>query len=200
MGLYRLPYVHCADTLDRVEKIASTAIGILLIILALAAIGTSIASLVAHEEPSGSDATLIIAGSTIFITFLLWVPKRYLAHALDSTTMQGEALCALSCIQFSVVLLIGSLVYRFWRNGWWLDSATAIVIALLFGWEGIKMVRFAQSKHFNGGCCGGHGSKKETEPSTVVSLSKTQSCANSCSSSESCQCSVKEVIPAAEQV
>ncbi|KIM69718.1 hypothetical protein SCLCIDRAFT_722404 [Scleroderma citrinum Foug A] len=189
-----------APRIIKVEKIATTAIGCLLIVLALAAIGTSIASLIAHEHPSHSDATLIISGSTILITFFLWIPKRYLAHALNSSTMQGEALCALSCIQFSFVLLVGSLIYRVWRNGWWVDSATAMVIALLFGWEGIKMVRFAQHKEFSGGCCG-HDSRKETvKTTTVVPLPETQSCANSCSSG-SCQCSVKEMaIPAAEHV
>ncbi|KAI5995681.1 hypothetical protein EDD15DRAFT_2164883, partial [Pisolithus albus] len=125
----------------------------LLIALALAAVGTSIASLAAHEHPSHSDAALIIAGSTMFIMVLLWILKRYLALAANSGTMQGEALCALSCVQFSAVLLIGSLVYRVWENGWWVDSATAIVIALLFGWEGIKMVRWAQARDFSGGCC-----------------------------------------------
>ncbi|KAI6021487.1 hypothetical protein BKA83DRAFT_4282581, partial [Pisolithus microcarpus] len=113
----------------RTERIASTGIGSLLIALALAAVGTSIASLVAHEHP--------------------W------------PTMQGEALCALSCIQFSAVLLIGSLIYRVWENGWWVDSATAIVIALLFGWEGIKMVRWAQDKDFSGGCCAHHHEKTQ---------------------------------------
>ncbi|KAL4078324.1 hypothetical protein V8B97DRAFT_2003548 [Scleroderma yunnanense] len=183
----------------KIEKLATTAIGFLLVILALAAIGTSIASLVAHEHPSRSDATLIIAGGTIVITFLLWIPKRYLAHALNSSTMQGEALCALSCIQFSAVLLVGSLIYRVWPHGWWVDSATAIVIALLFGWEGIKMVRFAQSKDFNGGCCNHSAAKSASTTPVVVPFPKTQSCSNS-SCSESCQCSVKEAIGAAEHV
>lgn len=137
-------------------------IGFLLVLLAVAAVGISIASLVIHEHPNQSNAALIIAGSTIFITFLLWVPKHYLAHALNSSTMQGEALCALSCIQFSAVLLIGSLIYRVWHGGWWVDSATTIVIALLFGWEGIKMVRWARSKDFSGGCCGSSCSKSST--------------------------------------
>ncbi|KAH7888633.1 hypothetical protein F5I97DRAFT_1854244 [Phlebopus sp. FC_14] len=138
----------------QVERLATTGIGVLLIMLAFAAISTSIASLIAHDHPSPSDAALIIAASTTSITFLLWIPKRHLAHALNSSTMHGEALCALSCIQFGVVLFAGSLIYRVWRGGWWVDSATAIIIGLLFGWEGLKMVRWAQDREFNGGCCG----------------------------------------------
>ncbi|KAH7926546.1 hypothetical protein BV22DRAFT_988068, partial [Leucogyrophana mollusca] len=138
----------------KLEKVATISIGSLLVMLALAAIGTSIASLVKHDHPSPSDASLIIASSTMFITFLLWIPKRYLARALNSSTMAGEALCSLSCIQFSAVLLVGSLIYRAWRGGWWVDSATAILIAFLFGWEGVKMVRWARNDKFDGGCCG----------------------------------------------
>ncbi|KIJ67484.1 hypothetical protein HYDPIDRAFT_84512, partial [Hydnomerulius pinastri MD-312] len=128
---------------------------VLLLMLALAAIGTSIGSLVLHEHPSPSDASLIIAASTMVIMFFLWIPKRHLARArgLNSSTMHGEALCSLSCMQLSAVLLVGSLIYRVWRGGWWVDSVTAIVIALLFGWEGINMVRWARDKDFNGGCC-----------------------------------------------
>ncbi|KAG0709160.1 hypothetical protein DFH29DRAFT_754374, partial [Suillus ampliporus] len=142
-------------TPNRVERIATLAIGILLVMLALAAVGTSIASLVAHDHPSPSNASLIIAASAAFIMLLFWVPKRYLAKALNSSTMNGEALCTLSCIQFSGALLVGSLLYRIWRGGWWVDSATSIVIAMLFGWEGFKMVRWASNDRFNGSCCCG---------------------------------------------
>ena len=36
--------------------------------------------------------------------FFFWLPKGYLAHALNSNTMHGEAVCSLSCLQLSVVL------------------------------------------------------------------------------------------------
>lgn len=144
----------------RIERMATLAIGILLVMLTLAAIGTSIASLVAHDHPSPSNASLIIAGSAFFIMFLFWVPKRYLAKSLNSSTMNGEALCTLSCMQFSGALLIGSLIYRVWRGGWWVDSATAIVIAVLFGWEGSKMIRWASNDNFNGNCCCGQEERK----------------------------------------
>ncbi|KAG2749117.1 hypothetical protein P692DRAFT_20732797 [Suillus brevipes Sb2] len=144
----------------RTERIATLAIGCLLVMLALAAVGTSIASLIAHDHPSPSNASVIIAASATFIMFLFWVPKRYLAKALNSSTMNGEALCTLSCIQFSCALLIGSIVYRVWRGGWWVDSATAIVIAILFGWEGFKMIRWASNDQFNGGCSCGQEERK----------------------------------------
>ncbi|KAF9239807.1 hypothetical protein BU15DRAFT_74342 [Melanogaster broomeanus] len=137
-------------------------IGSLLIALSIAALGTSVASLVVRDHPSTAIPSIIITASTLFITALLWVAKRYLARALNSSTMNGEALCALSCVQFSGVVLVGSLIYRVWHGGWWVDSATSIVIALLFGWEGIKMVRWGQNKDFDGGCCSDCRPSKQT--------------------------------------
>jgi predicted Co/Zn/Cd cation transporter (cation efflux family) len=148
-------------THSRIERTATFAIGSLLVMLALAAVGTSIASLIAHDHPSPSNASVIIAASATFIMFLFWVPKRYLAKVLNSSTMNGEALCTLSCIQFSGALLIGSIIYRVWHGGWWVDSATAIVIAMLFAWEGFKMIRWASNDKFNGGCSCGQEERKE---------------------------------------
>lgn len=62
----------------------------------------------------------------------IWLPKRYLARALNSSTMQGEATCSLSCIQITLVLFAGSLIYKLWRGGWWVDSATSMILGVLF--------------------------------------------------------------------
>ena len=172
---------------SRVERIATFSIGTLLVILALAAIGTSIASLIAHEHPSSSNASLIISACASFIMFLFWVPKRYLAKTLNSSTMNGETLCTLSCIQFSAALLVGSLIYRVWRAGWWVDSATAIVIGLLFGWEGYKMVRWASNDRFDGGCgCGQEEPKVVPETVQQPSTAPQRCCGGSgcCESSQ----------------
>ena len=84
---------------------------------------------------------------------LIWAPKVYLARALNSSTMQGEATCSLSCIQITIVLFVGSLVYRVWKGGWWVDSATSIVLGLLFLREGYKMIQWVRDPGFDGGCC-----------------------------------------------
>lgn len=104
--------------------------------------------------PDSSNASLIISASALFLMILLWLPKGYLARKLDSSAMQGEAQCSLSCIQITVVLFIGALVYRLWKGGWWVDSATSLILGFLFGWEGFKMVRWVRNPDFTGGCCG----------------------------------------------
>lgn len=137
----------------RVERIASTLIGVLLAALSLATIATAIVGLALHQSPDSSNASLIISASALACMVLIWLPKRYLAKALNSNAMQGEATCSLSCIQITIALFTGSLVYRLWKGGWWVDSATALVLGGLFGWEGYKMLRWAGDPAFNGGCC-----------------------------------------------
>ncbi|KAG9312381.1 hypothetical protein JVU11DRAFT_6758 [Chiua virens] len=138
----------------QIERIATIIIGFSLVSLTIAAIATSAASLAAHDYPSTTLPSIIIAASAIGITGLLYFVKRYLARALDSSALNGQALCTLCCMQLSVVLLIGSLIFRVWKGGWWADATTAIVIGLMFGWEGFKMIRWARNEEFDGGCCG----------------------------------------------
>ena len=78
------------------------------------------------------------------------LPKRYLAKSLNSSVMQG---CSLSCIQITCVLFAGSLLFGVWKGGWWVDGATSIALGLIFTWEGVKMLRWARSDEFTGGCC-----------------------------------------------
>ena len=137
----------------RIEKLGTLGIGFLLIALALGTAGTAVALLALHQEPTTSNGSLIISASALVIMILIWLPKRYLAKALDSSIMRGEATCSLSCIQITCVLFVGSLLFRVWRGGWWVDSATSIVLSILFAWEGFKMVRWAFSAGFSGGCC-----------------------------------------------
>ncbi len=107
-----------------------------------------------HIEPDTSNASLIISASALVIMIFIWLPKRYLARALNSSTMQGEAVCSLSCIQITIVLFIGSLVFRLWRGGWWIDNATSLILGLLFGRESWKMLSWVRNPNFTGGCCG----------------------------------------------
>ncbi|KDR81988.1 hypothetical protein GALMADRAFT_59532, partial [Galerina marginata CBS 339.88] len=75
-----------------------------------------------------------------------------------------ETICSLSCIQRTCVLFIGSLIFRLWRGGWWAEGATSMVPSILFGCEGYKMIRWARSPEFTGGCCEDCRIKPESKP------------------------------------
>ncbi|KAI5117160.1 hypothetical protein M0805_001018 [Coniferiporia weirii] len=185
--------VLLSDANLRVEKIGTWSIGILIAILSLAAEVSAIVSLVQHTEPDASNASLIISASALVLMILLWLPKRWLAHALDSSTMAGEATCSLSCIQITIVLFTGSLVFRLWRGGWWVDSATTIVLGLLFAREAWKMLAWVSSPSFNGGCCSGcaHPPHLETDAELGEQYRDLCGCCEEkeeCKDADSCKC------------
>lgn len=136
-----------------VEKVGSWGIGILIAMLSLATLGSAIAGLVTHDEPTSSAASLIVSASALVLMILLWLPKRYLARALNSSTMAGEAACSLSCIQITLVVFLGAFVFRISRKAWWVDNACCIVLSLLFAREAWKMLSWVTNPEFNGGCC-----------------------------------------------
>jgi Co/Zn/Cd efflux system component len=162
-----IPHSLYSDHFYRIERISTYTIGALLVALAIAAVATSATSLATHDHPSTALPSILIAATSTGFTFFLYLAKRYLARALDSSALNGEALCALCCMQLSIVLLVGSSIYRLWKGGWWVDAATAIVIGMMFGWEGVKMIKWARNEDFDGGCCGGcHSDKATPECST----------------------------------
>lgn len=140
-------------------------------LLSLATLGSAIAGLVTHDEPTTSPASLIVSASALVLMILLWLPKRYLAKALDSSTMAGEAACSLSCIQITLVVFIGALVFKISRKAWWVDSAACVLLSILFAREAWKMLRWVTDPEFNGGCCGACAQPKAKDETSTSSKS-----------------------------
>ena len=137
----------------RKEKVATVAIGGLLGLLTASAWGVSIQSLVRHERPTNSLPGIIIAASALGLMIAIWAPKPWLARSLDSSAMRGEAKCSLACISMTAALLTGTIINRAWSGGWWIDSATTLVLSLFFAKDAVEMVRWGLSKDFSGSCC-----------------------------------------------
>jgi len=146
------------------ERIISGTIGGLLLMLAIGTEVSAIVALALHQEPDISNASTVVSAGALILMVVIWLPKRYLARELNSSAMQGEATCSLSCIQITIVLFVGSFVFRLWHGGWWVDSATSLLLGILFGWEGWKMVRWVCDPAFDGGCCGHCGPHKKSVP------------------------------------
>jgi divalent metal cation (Fe/Co/Zn/Cd) transporter len=158
-----------SNDLLKKERSATIGIGILFGILAVGTWVTSIVSLVRHNHPDTSTPSLIISASALVLMILIWLPKPWLAKSLNSSAMHGEAKCSLACIYITAVLLAGTLVYKFWENGWWVDSAVAIVLGAFFAKESFEMIRWGTSKGFSGGCCDSCN-KQESTPMQVPTL------------------------------
>ncbi|RGB32179.1 Co/Zn/Cd cation transporter-like protein, partial [Rhizophagus diaphanus] len=135
------------------EKKCTMGIGLLFILLSLATISDATVSLIQKRQPETAIAGLIISSISLSFMFFLWLSKKYLAKMLNSSTMASEAQCSLACIKITFILFLGSLLYMIWKGGWWLDSAAAIILGVLFAKEGVDIILWARSKNFNGGCC-----------------------------------------------
>lgn len=146
----------------RIEKMASACIGGLLVGLAISTEIVSISGLALRSKPQSSNASLIVSASALVLMVLIWLPKRYLARELNSSAMAGEATCSLSCLQITAVLFVGSLIYRLRPSGWWADDSTSLVLGLMFGWEGYKLVKWVRDPDFDGGCCKACQPSKDT--------------------------------------
>lgn len=137
----------------RKEKVATVAIGGLLGLLTASAWGVSIQSLVRHERPTDSLPGVIISATALGLMIAIWSPKPWLARSLDSSAMRGEAKCSLACISMTAALLTGTIINRTWSNGWWIDSATTLVLSMFFAKDALDMIRWGLSKDFSGSCC-----------------------------------------------
>ena len=135
------------------ERRATLGIGILFVILTIGTWTASIVALATHDEPDSSKPSLIVSACSLLCMIFVWLPKPWIATELNSSVMRGEAACSLACIYLTVVLFIGSLIFKIWTAGWWMDSVIAILLGFFFLREGWEMISWARNKDFNGGCC-----------------------------------------------
>jgi divalent metal cation (Fe/Co/Zn/Cd) transporter len=139
------------------ERKATLTIGRLFLFLAAGIGGGAILQLTAQRHPPTTVPGLVISALSLACMAFLWQAKLRAARALDSATLEADATCSLACLQLSVVLGIGSLVFLLSPTLWWVDAVAALGLALLIGREGLGMVRAARSATFTGGCGCQHG-------------------------------------------
>jgi len=165
------------------ERRATLGIGVLFIVLTIGTWAASIIGLVTHAQPDSSKPSLIVSAASLACMIFVWLPKPWIAAELNSSVMRGEAACSLACIYLTTVLFVGSLIYKLWHGGWWIDSALALILSLFFLREGWEMIAWARHKDFNGGCC-----KACSVPPAAATSSDNATTLNNCdaSCSETC--------------
>lgn len=137
------------------ERRATRIIGVLLLVLAVGVAAGAVLQLVSGTHPATTLPGTIIALVSLSFMAFLWRAKLAVARALDSRTLLADAACSRSCLQLSVVLLAGSLVFLVAPVLWWADAVAALALAWLIGREGWENVEAARQPEFDGGCgCG----------------------------------------------
>lgn len=136
------------------ERKATLVIGVLLVLLFCAAAGASIAGLVRREHPETTTFAIIISSISVVLLTGLWLAKRKVAVKLKSSTLASDAVCSFACARLSLILLLGSVIYKASSTVWWIDAAAALVLSMFFLKEGAQMIKHALSDEFSGGSCG----------------------------------------------
>ncbi len=93
-----------------------------------------------HEAAEPSVLGIALAAASLVVMPILFVLKYRLGQAIGSPSLVADSKETLACLFLSVALLIGLGGYAIWRV-WWIDSAAAIVIAVLIlreGWETLE--------------------------------------------------------------
>jgi hypothetical protein len=139
-------------------RAATLTIGALLLGLAAVVAAGAVFNLATHKGPESGVSGIIVAAASLCFMGFLWAAKVWCAAALDSAVLLADAACSLSCIQISVVLLLGSLLTVAVPGGgaWWVDSAAALCIAGLVAREGRAVGLSALSDDFDGAACDCH--------------------------------------------
>lgn len=138
------------------ERKATRAIGWLFLALTAGIAGGALLQLAAQRHPPTTVPGLVISLLSLSFMVFLWRAKLQATRALDSATVAADAACSLACIQLSLVLFAGSLLFLLAPALWWVDAVAALALAALIGKEGVGMIRAARSAAFTGGCGCGH--------------------------------------------
>ena len=142
----------CASARLARERRAVLGIGILFFLLALGIAAGAVVQLVSHHHPDTTLPGLLVSLASLGIMAWLWRVKVKAAKALDSRALAGDAACSLACIQLSLVLFAGSLVFLAFPALGWVDGAAALVLAAFIGKEGLESIAAARRPGFTGGC------------------------------------------------
>ncbi|HJV91563.1 MAG TPA: cation transporter [Holophagaceae bacterium] len=134
------------------ERSAAKVIGALFLLLAVSVAYGAAHRLVSREAPDSSLPGLVISLASLAFMAWLWRAKRRIADAACSPTLAADAACSLACIQLSVVLLAGSLLFLVAPKLWWADAGASLVLAGLIFREGWGIRKAASRADFDGGC------------------------------------------------
>lgn len=125
---------------EAIEKKASRLVAYSFFILAAYVFFEAGGALVRQEAPEISVIGIALAIASLIVMPVLFLLKYRLGKSIGSKSLLADSKETLACLFLSVALLAGLMAFYIWRL-WWIDSACALVIALLILREGIQTLR-----------------------------------------------------------
>lgn len=123
------------DRAERVEHLATRAIGVSFLILAAWVAFESIRALAGQEEPDASPLGLILTALSLVVMPVLARRKQQVATALGSRAAAADAAQTMACVWLSGVVLVG-LALNAAIGWWWADPVAALGVVVLLLNEG----------------------------------------------------------------
>lgn len=128
-----------ASGFEKVERRAAQLVGCSLLILGIYILGDAGYALYWHQAPEKSLVGIALAiASLVVMPILFWLKYR-LGKAIGSRSLVADSKETLACLLLSIALLIGLGAHYLWQ-WWWVDSAAALVIAMLVIREGFETI------------------------------------------------------------
>lgn len=97
-------------------------------------------ALLRREAPETSLIGILLAIASLIVMPVLFLLKYRLGKSIGSRSLVADSKETLACMLLSAALLLGLGAHAIW-NWWWIDSAAALVIALLIFREGVETYR-----------------------------------------------------------
>jgi len=131
------------EEFERVERKAARLVAITFFVLGGYVLFEAGFGLYRQEAPDTSLIGIALAIASLIVMPILFLLKYRLGKRIGSRSLVADSKETLACLSMSIALLVGLLAHAVWQL-WWVDSATALIIAVLILREGIET--FAESR------------------------------------------------------
>ncbi|WP_105956976.1 cation transporter [Apilactobacillus quenuiae] len=129
-----------SETIEKVEKITSRLVGIILILLSVYVTLTSFLNLFGHGVADDSLSGIIIAILSILIMPFFIIKKRRYGNLLNSGALIEDSYCNVTCAYIAGTVLVGIVLNELF-GFWWADSVSALVLVYFIFTEGIEGIK-----------------------------------------------------------
>ncbi len=120
---------------ERVERVATRAIGVSFLVLAAFVAVEAIRSLVIADEPDASPVGIALTLVSIVVMPILATRKRRVAIALGSKAAEADSAQTRACAYLSAVVVVG-LILNAALGWWWADPIAALGVVVFLVLEG----------------------------------------------------------------
>lgn len=122
------------------EKISSTIVGSVLLLLSAYVVFVSLFNLLNNQEADASLSGIMIAIASVVLMPFLTIKKRHLGKSINSDALIEDGMCNITCAYMAATVLVGVIVTALF-NLWWIDSVAALVLVYFIASEGAESLR-----------------------------------------------------------